>query len=126
MKKSLTKNERNFAKSSTFEISEIMRNFAKRLNETDRNVLRNFGDSEISVQTLVSCKNLLTATQKESSTLFISLILTCLNITNTHKKGSLRLLECKEKEHCRGAVLKIIYFFFLKLYTFSAISLNPR
>ena len=30
-----------------------MRNFAKRLTETDRNVSRNFGDSEISVETLV-------------------------------------------------------------------------
>ena len=39
---------------SASETSEMMRNFAKSLTETDQNVSRNFGDSEISVQTLIS------------------------------------------------------------------------
>ena len=49
----IAENGRNCAKSSASETSEIMRNLAKRLTETYQTVSRNFGDSEISVQTLV-------------------------------------------------------------------------
>ena len=38
---------------SVFETSETMQIFSKRLTETDQNVSRNFGDSEISMESYI-------------------------------------------------------------------------